>query len=248
MPLWESASREWKAEKETQQSEVANYFLGQKLIQFKCPNDDTHIHRTWESFNYLSLIINKSGTQSLDQVLRANFGAEETMDDDGRITCVPCGKGVTKMTRRINLSYLPDYLVLYFQRFSNPGVSGKINTVINQFNSDDIDLTPYSAHSGNPPENLRIPAYRGMIGPFKYECYGAVFHRGRGIGGGHYVAMTRHLDQRGKEAGAWHHYNDRTVQLGGLNGSHGPEYGEPRLPGADGSIVMLFLRRKKYFS
>ncbi|KAG9246848.1 hypothetical protein BJ878DRAFT_249964 [Calycina marina] len=241
LPLWESCAKEWDNWRATDDSIVTDMFNGLKLTTRVCHNDSSHAHRYWEPMPFLVLnmlnIPKSVESPSILDIFRqeTEFGSEH--QKDRTIDCFECKTKVMQTELR-GMCYFPDYLVIYFPRFGADHSSNKITTPIRGFNSDNIDLSEFSAFKdeAQPPERLRRPEYRGMLGPFVYECYGAVFHRGRNCASGHYVAMRRNLDMRGEDSGNWHLFDDSNV----IPMNRGPEYGDSK----DGLIVMLFLKRK----
>lgn len=235
---------EWRHYKSAYDSPISDMFMGMKLTTYICPNDQTHIHRhSWDPFDHLLLQFPTTGVRNnsvtVNQLMSEEYKSD-VLDEDHKIHCEPCGRGILGMDRNKSICQFPDYLALYIMRFHN--TERRVDTHVRGFDSDRIDFTEFApkelADSRKIPERYQGSEHRGRKGPFVYQCYGAVFHRGNTLHSGHYVAMRRNLDMPKEEAGQWYLFNDKTVTP---RGNRGPEYGDEA---SNGSIVMLFLQRK----
>jgi ubiquitin carboxyl-terminal hydrolase 8 len=105
-------------------------------------------------------------------------------------------------------TWLPDYLWISLNRYGlfSQGIQ-KIETTIT-FPETGIDLTEtFTPALANEPH----PLPRQQTGPFKYDVYAVIQHRGNNISHGHYWTLARSFDKPKNGAGSWHKFNDSHV-------------------------------------
>ncbi|KAI4343170.1 hypothetical protein MLD38_027704 [Melastoma candidum] len=118
------------------------------------------------------------------------FLKEEPLGPDDMWYCPSC-KEHRQATKKLDLWKLPDILVVHLKRFSySRYFKNKLNTVVN-FPIHNLDLTKY----------VKSEAGHSYV----YELYAISNHYG-GLGGGHYTAFAKLLDDD-----RWYHFDDSHV-------------------------------------
>jgi ubiquitin carboxyl-terminal hydrolase 8 len=120
------------------------------------------------------------------------FTAEEILDGDDAWHCPHC-KQPRRSSKRLQISRLPNILILHLKRFRQRGwtrTSDKLETFVT-YPVNNLDLTEYwPNYSGDDEQRLsRIPV-RGQTAPFRYDLYGIANHYGS-LKGGHYTSFVR---------------------------------------------------------
>ncbi|XAR70110.1 Ubiquitinyl hydrolase 1 [Bertholletia excelsa] len=120
------------------------------------------------------------------------FLKEEPLGPDDMWYCPRC-KEHRQATKKLDLWRLPDILVFHLKRFSyNRFMKNKLDTFVN-FPVHDLDLSKYVK-------------YKAAFGQsYVYELYAVSNHYG-GLGGGHYSAYAKLIDEN-----RWYHFDDAHV-------------------------------------
>ncbi|GAA0154693.1 cysteine protease [Lithospermum erythrorhizon] len=120
------------------------------------------------------------------------FLKEEPLGPDDMWYCPRC-KEHRQATKKLDLWRLPDILVFHLKRFSySRWFKNKLDTFVN-FPKNNLDLSKY------------ISGKDTAEGPYVYELYAVSNHYG-GLGGGHYTAYCKLIDDD-----RWYHFDDSHV-------------------------------------
>ncbi|KAE8055031.1 hypothetical protein FH972_011901 [Carpinus fangiana] len=118
------------------------------------------------------------------------FLTEEPLGPDDMWYCPRC-KEHRQATKKLDLWMLPDILVVHLKRFSySRYLKNKLDTFVN-FPIRNLDLSKY-VKSKDGPSHM-------------YELYAISNHYG-GLGGGHYTAYAKLIDEN-----RWYHFDDSHV-------------------------------------
>ncbi|KAI4326771.1 hypothetical protein L6164_019308 [Bauhinia variegata] len=118
------------------------------------------------------------------------FLTEEPLGPDDMWYCPRC-KEHRQATKKLDLWKLPDILVFHLKRFSyNRYLKNKLDTFVN-FPIRNLDLTKY------------VKSKDGQS--YVYDLYAISNHYG-GLGGGHYTAYAKLIDEN-----RWYHFDDSHV-------------------------------------
>ena len=120
-------------------------------------------------------------TVKLDACMQV-FTEEETLDEEERPYCNKCNN-LTKSTKQLSISKLPEFLMIQLKRFSGYTVRSKLSTPVEFEERWEICDNSGKTHA--------------------YSLYGIACHSG-GIYGGHYTAYCKYNKQ-------WRCFNDRYV-------------------------------------
>lgn len=193
---------EWQKYRSNQGSLITEYMQGLFMKTTRC-NDCHHTSRAFDGFTFLTVYIQESGAQTLQNALAQQYKPEHLSD----YTCEQCKKK-GNVEQKTDLCRLPPYLIIQLARFRQ---GGKVRTKI-QFpigSANILDMTPYCIPP-DPATEAGIPNLdTGLKGPFKYNCYGIIKHIGSNIDSGHYVAIAQSEGENGKKS--WHTFNDKVV-------------------------------------
>lgn len=117
------------------------------------------------------------------------FLKEEPLGPDDMWYCPSC-KEHRQATKKLDLWRLPEILVFHLKRFSySRWYKNKLDTFVN-FPIHNLDLSKYVKSKGGAPQSCL------------YELYAISNHYG-GLGGGHYSAYAKLIDQNN-----WYHFDD----------------------------------------
>ncbi|KAG7552658.1 Peptidase C19 ubiquitin carboxyl-terminal hydrolase [Arabidopsis thaliana x Arabidopsis arenosa] len=118
------------------------------------------------------------------------FLAEEPLGPDDMWFCPSC-KEHRQANKKLDLWKLPDILVFHLKRFTySRYLKNKIDTFVN-FPIQDLDLSKYVKNKNGQS--------------YLYELYAVSNHYG-GLGGGHYTAYAKLIDDN-----KWYHFDDSHV-------------------------------------
>ncbi|KAG2330310.1 hypothetical protein Bca52824_001490 [Brassica carinata] len=118
------------------------------------------------------------------------FLAEEPLGPDDMWFCPGC-KEHRQANKKLDLWKLPDILVFHLKRFTySRYLKNKIDTFVN-FPVNDLDLSKYVKNKNGQS--------------YLYELYAVSNHYG-GLGGGHYTAYAKLIDDN-----KWYHFDDSHV-------------------------------------
>uniref|UniRef100_A0A1J3K0G5 Ubiquitin carboxyl-terminal hydrolase n=1 Tax=Noccaea caerulescens TaxID=107243 RepID=A0A1J3K0G5_NOCCA len=118
------------------------------------------------------------------------FLAEEPLGPDDMWFCPGC-KEHRQANKKLDLWKLPDILVFHLKRFTySRYLKNKIDTFVN-FPIHDLDLSKYVKNENGQS--------------YLYELYAVSNHYG-GLGGGHYTAYAKLIDEN-----KWYHFDDSHV-------------------------------------
>jgi ubiquitin carboxyl-terminal hydrolase 4/11/15 len=118
------------------------------------------------------------------------FLAEEPLGPDDMWFCPSC-KEHRQANKKLDLWKLPDILVFHLKRFTySRYLKNKIDTFVN-FPVHDLDLSKYVKNKNDQS--------------YLYELYAVSNHYG-GLGGGHYTAYAKLIDDN-----EWYHFDDSHV-------------------------------------
>jgi ubiquitin carboxyl-terminal hydrolase 4/11/15 len=131
---------------------------------------------------------------TLQQCLEA-FSEKEVLSENDAWYCSQC-KGFKCASKKIDLYNSPDLLVIHLKRFSyTRNWRDRINTLV-QFPVDNLDLSNYLLDQTAKGDAI-------------YDCYAVSNHMG-GMGGGHYTAYARSLENEEE----WYQLDDsRTARV-----------------------------------
>ncbi|CAF2125121.1 unnamed protein product [Brassica napus] len=147
-------------------------------------NDLPEVHKT--SFSAKKT---RQEAISLFSCLEA-FLAEEPLGPDDMWFCPGC-KEHRQANKKLDLWKLPDILVFHLKRFTySRYLKNKIETFVD-FPINDLDLSKYVKNKNGQS--------------YLYELYAVSNHYG-GLGGGHYTAYAKLIDDN-----KWHHFDDSHV-------------------------------------
>ncbi|EDV19464.1 uncharacterized protein TRIADDRAFT_33494, partial [Trichoplax adhaerens] len=178
----------WKLYKSTDDSKVAELFVGQLKSTLECTvckNQSVTFDPFWD----LSLPIPKISTITLLDCLKL-FTREETLSGDNMPTCSKC-KTKTVCTKKLSVQKFPQILVIHFKRFSGIHYRTKLNTLID-FPIDKLDLLNFAGTTSTIS--------------CKYNLYAISNHSGSTVGG-HYTAYCKSPHTQ-----TWYMFNDTRVQ------------------------------------
>jgi ubiquitin carboxyl-terminal hydrolase 8 len=135
-------------------------------------------------------------------------------------------------TRTEMASKLPNYLIIAIHRGNSDEQFAEPQIL--DFPEHGFDMSPFVLPVPKP-EPGGVPPERK--GPFLYDIFAVVQHRGTMINNGHYVTFAKSLDQpktfRGKPAaGQWHRFDDSRVTPADFNDTQ------------NGGSVIFFFRRQ----
>ncbi|KAF4630903.1 hypothetical protein G7Y89_g7240 [Cudoniella acicularis] len=205
MPVMRAATLDWQRITEAENSPFTHYMSMQSAFVRKCT------HCTWKSnqfdtFTRIHLpMVNQQKKITLIQLLQANFG-EKVLE---KLEGFNCPNKECKIeggcTEGRYFTRLSEYVAIDLKRFTND--LQKIKTLVT-FPENNLDLTEffYPHSEGAQSQDEYKP-------PFLYQCYGVMQHAGGSIKGGHFWALTKHLDKPSipDGPGSWHSYNDTIV-------------------------------------
>jgi len=134
---------------------------------------------------------------NLGECLHA-FCEKETLSENDAWYCSNC-KGFKCASKQIDLWDSPDLLIIHLKRFNyTRNWRDRINTLVN-FPINGLDLAPFLLS-----EDHKTDA--------KYDLYAVSNHMG-GMGGGHYTAYAKNLDNK-----QWYHLDDsRTTKVNNVD-------------------------------
>lgn len=144
-------------------------------------------------------VVRHSSVDSEECAQQESFRLEDCLraDSEPEMLEFSCGEcGHNSHTSKSTIAFAPDILAVHLKRFEAQYVNGrytsrKLETMV------DVQLEGFDLTEFTEPE-LRD-------GPQLYDLVAVVNHKGH-LGGGHYIAYTKHMRQ-----GKWHCYNDRVV-------------------------------------
>jgi ubiquitin carboxyl-terminal hydrolase 8 len=213
-------NQEWQRQLSADDSEISRLFHGQSAWITRCSMKDCGFAlKRFRHFPVLQLNFPDKYTSrelfaplSLMELIRWQINLDPrnaSIVEDYK--CQKCKRDKVCYQERA-ITYMPDYLIIEFQRFSGYDTEGlgsaKLTAQV-KF-TESIDLTPAFIPMGDPPPG-GINLDRGQIGPFHYDCYAVVMHHGDTLQDGHYTAITRSLDKRGHLSSIWHRFNDTYI-------------------------------------
>jgi len=174
----------WKEFFKNDYSQIIELFYGQLYSTVTTDSDTEFLSESFDPFSNLALEIpsNKERLNLYDCF--DQFTKPELLDDFKQNP-----DDTYKYKRVLNLWKAPEIMVLFFKRFNNDGSKNDVF----------IDF---------PLENLNISNY--LVGYDKEDCtydLQAISNHSGGLGGGHYWAYTKNLDNN------WYKYNDNLVSL-----------------------------------
>lgn len=228
LPIRLASTIEWERYLKLNFSIIVDYFQGQYLSQLKCLECGL-TSTTYNAFLNLSLPIpqklNSVRDISLHDCLQ-EFVQTELLDEDNKWFCPRC-KRFTKLTKKINITRLPQVLIIHFKRFKlNPnGYFNKMDTFIKYNVNEVLDLTPYWPDTGTiinlsldknqimskekEAQILSTLPTRNQVPPFRYKLYGVANHYGT-LTTGHYTAYV-HKESDNKKTRGWCYFDDTKV-------------------------------------
>lgn len=175
----------WKAFFKNDYSPIIKMFYGQLVSKIETTDDIDFRSNTYDPYSNLSLEIPSihDRTISIYDCLDV-FTQKETLDEFKQDS-----EDTKQYTRKINLWTTPDYLVLFFKRFTKFG----------EKKEDFIDF---------PLEGLDLSSYCvGYDSEHSLYDLHAVSNHSGGLMGGHYWAYTKNYDH------LWYKYDDKFVSL-----------------------------------
>ena len=174
----------WKEFFKNDYSPIVKMFYGQLYSKVTTPDNSKYISESYDPFSNLCLEIPTNSEKISIYNCLDKFNKVEKLDGHKQSE-----DDTNSYYRQLSLWSCPDYLIVFFKRFTNE--SNKITTL--------IDF---------PLENLNLSKY--CVGYDKDDCVydlHAVSNHGGVCGGGHYWAYTKNID------GNWYKYNDKFVSL-----------------------------------
>ncbi|ODQ82743.1 hypothetical protein BABINDRAFT_21890, partial [Babjeviella inositovora NRRL Y-12698] len=207
LPVRLASTIEWERYLKLNFSIVVDFFQGQYYSQLRCLTCNT-TSTTYNAFSILSLPIpNETSSRaiSLEQCLD-EFCATEILDGDDKWNCVRC-KSPQRSSKRLQITRLPNVIIIHFKRFKMNHQMTKLNTMITYPVDEVLDLTNYwpTPVDANEQAKLAHLPTRNQHTPFRYKLYGVANHFGN-LQNGHYTAFVH----KG-EANGWCQFDDTTV-------------------------------------
>lgn len=224
LPVRLASTIEWERYLKLNFSIVVDFFQGQYLLHLRCL-ECNFTSTTYNAFSILSLPIpQKLGkTQvSLDDCLE-EFTTTELLDDNNKWHCPQCRR-FTRLTKKIQITRLPEVLIIHFKRFeiSPTGYFTKLDTFVKYPVNDVLDLTSYwpdvgtvindhpvSMNKEKEAQILSSLPTRNQVAPFRYKLYGVANHFGN-LTTGHYTAYV-HKASDAKKAREWCYFDDAKI-------------------------------------
>lgn len=222
LDVYNASLEAWKRHELVDNSFISKHFVGQTVTTTVC-NDCQYTSRKWTEFTNLNLPFprdDEDNTMPRETVIRMfeeQFTKTEIIEmrcelgrcqdkDETAAGKIKGGKTNSRNhTQSVKISRWPEYLTVMFNRFGykkgEPEIK-KIKAPIEPLEADQF-LDKFA-----PPLNgtLLPPNFpKEMNAPFSYKPYGAIYHSGETIHGGHYIARTRSLEP---ELGNWYRFSD----------------------------------------
>lgn len=196
---------EWERYLKSDFSLIVDTCQGQYQSRLKCLTCN-YTSTTYNVFSFLSLPIPRHHQMVTLHDCFDLFTAEEILDGDDAWLCPHC-KQHRKTSKRLQISRLPNILIIHLKRFQQRGwtrTSDKLETFVT-YPVNGLDLTRYwPDYTGDDEHRLsRIPV-RGQTAPFKYDLYGVANHYGT-LKGGHYTSFVK----KGRKG--WCYFDDIRV-------------------------------------
>jgi len=161
---------------ENDYSPILKLFYGQYFTYLETKTSDKYIKSySFEPFNMLSLEMPSEGGNLYTCL--DNFVKPEVIINEGD----------KKIKKTVHFWSLPDVLIIFLKRYNND--LEKVDSLV-EFPIDNLDMSHYI--KGYDPET------------YQYSLY-AICNHGGGLGGGHYWAYVKNLDNN------WYKFNDNVV-------------------------------------
>ncbi|KAG7699445.1 hypothetical protein KL933_001208 [Ogataea haglerorum] len=187
LPIRIASTIEWERYLKTNFSIVVDIFQGQIMSQLRCLKCST-TSTTYNAFSTLSLPIPENGPKSTLGACFDEFVKPELLDNDNAWLCPHC-KTKQRTLKHLQISRLPQVLIIHLKRFKMGNYLTKLNTYIDY--PLELQLDKYWPNVENELERVelsRLPI-RGQVPPFRYRLYGVINHFGNLING-HYTAFV----------------------------------------------------------
>ena len=180
-----SAITNWKAFFKDDYSPIIKMFYGQLISKIESEDDHTYISSTYDPYSNLSLEIPSINNTSINIYDCFDlFTNKESLDEFKQNN-----DDTQKYTRKINLWSTPEYLVIFFKRFTK---LGEKKEHLIDFPLEKLDLSSYCI--GYDTENSI------------YDLHAVSNHSG-GLNGGHYWAYAKNYDN------VWYKFDDKFVSI-----------------------------------
>ena len=229
LPVRLASTIEWERYLKLNFSIIVDKFQGQYLSQLKCL-ECKFTSTSYNAFSILSLPIPEKLGRGSNQTVTLNdcleeFITTELLDEDNKWHCPRCKK-LTKSTKRIAITRLPQILILNFKRFKlheSNQLFRKLETFVTYPVTEVLDLTKYWSDIGTtlsdeslenrmtPEEEqqrLKNLPVRNQVPPFKYKLFAVANHFGN-LTTGHYTAYVYKKDR--KSVKNWCYFEDSRV-------------------------------------
>ncbi|PNY28677.1 Ubiquitin carboxyl-terminal hydrolase 5 [Tolypocladium capitatum] len=202
-PLIQAAMEYWRNHAELNQSIIDRYWRGIDLSTVQCMHCNTSTH-TFSPFTWFPVSVGPGRDMPLSEALRQD-AAGSILED---FACDHC-KGRQEAMQSTSFARMPPLLCIGFRRFKfdkDRGVVSKSNAAIS-WDFNDFDFSPYCLNSSERyPDMTEDKAFSG---PFRYECYAVIMHKGHSINTGHYYAYVR--DSSTHDPYAWYRCSDAKI-------------------------------------
>ncbi|POR34431.1 Ubiquitin carboxyl-terminal hydrolase 5 [Tolypocladium paradoxum] len=201
-PLIQAAVEYWRSHTELNQSIIDRYWRGIELSTVKCMHCNTSTH-TFSPFTWFPVSVGSGRDMPLSEALRED-AAGSVLED---FACDHC-KGRQKALQSTSLARMPSLLCIGFRRFNFDKKTARLlksNAAIS-WDFNDFDFSPYCLNSSERHPDTEDKAFSG---PFRYECYAVIIHKGHSINTGHYYAYVR--DSSTHDPYAWYRCSDANI-------------------------------------
>ncbi|KAI5954277.1 DOA4 [Candida jiufengensis] len=196
LPIRQASTIEWERYLKLNFSIVVDQFQGQYLSRLKCLTCK-FTSTSYNAFSILSIPVPNKEKVNLQNCID-EFLTTELLDDNNKWFCPEC-KTHRKSTKKIEITRLPQVLIINFKRFKIQLNSiKKLETYVTYPVDEVLDLTNYWPTDGmNELGSLPI---RNQIPPFKYKLFGVANHFGS-LTTGHYTSYV-------KKQSNWYYFDD----------------------------------------
>ncbi|KAH6679348.1 ubiquitin carboxyl-terminal hydrolase-like protein [Halenospora varia] len=203
-PIWEMARQDWNRLLLSEESVIFRQMTYQSVYQRFCGTCKEEVSRTYETNYRIMVPIPDAGRPNLTALMLDEYGKKQIMPG---YSCPKCKAKTEDSSWYLNrFTRLPEYVTIDLKRWGDFSSTRRINTVVD-FPEKNIDLSALVYAGESPP----VGADRENKGPFLYQPYAVMCHRGQTRDSGHYWTIARHLDKP-KELGRWYNYNDESVK------------------------------------
>lgn len=182
---------------------IDKYFTFVDVTITTCQNCRNVSYR-YEENQVLIAPLPRQQTASLEDCIKT---PQSTVDG---YKCDRCGEGRRALIE-YKLGRMPELLCVQLGRFQFEDASQLGQKLFTQVNWDlnNINLEPRFLPHGSRQLPPNAPLDEHYQGPFHYECYAVITHRGSTITSGHYYTYARGLTS--SEPNAWYELNDSHV-------------------------------------